>query len=147
MAVTIHRYNHTARKFLAGDVDIENMKVMLLTNDASFTATNTELDQVNNSGAYEVYGNGWTQGGELLDGAAVTTVATNGAMLDANDISVTATGAPIGPAYKMVIYDDSDEDDAPLWFVDFGEAQTAGTGTPFIVAIHGNGLFRITDPE
>lgn len=146
MAVTIARYNHTAAKLLGGDVDLDNLKLMLLNDSASFTASNTTLAQVSNSGSYEVHGSGWTQGGEDLASVSVSTVDTDGAMLDAADISVTATGGAIGPAYKAVIYDDSDASDAPLWFIDFDGAQTAGEGTDFKITINASGIFRVTDP-
>lgn len=146
MAVTISRYNHTAAKLMGGDVDLDNLNLMLLNDSASFTASNTTLAQVSNSGTYEVDGSGWTEGGETLASVAVTTVDTDGAMLDAADVSVTATGGAIGPAYKAVIYDDTDGDDAPLWFIDFDGAQTAGEGTDFKITINASGIFRVTDP-
>lgn len=146
MAVTISRYNHTARKFASGDITLGSLKLMLLNDSATFTAGNTTLNQVTNSGAYQVSGNGWTAGGEVLANAAITTVATNGAMLDADDISKEASGGPIGPAYKAVIYDDADANDAPLWFIDFDGSQTAGQGTDFRITINASGIFRITDP-
>lgn len=144
MAVTISRYNHTAKLLLNKEITLTTLKIMLLNNSASFTAANTTLNQVANSGAYQVSGNGWTAGGITLTSVAVTTVATNGAMLDAADVSVTATGGDIGPAYKAVIYDDSLSGDSPLWFIDFDGAQTAGSGTDFKININANGIARIT---
>ncbi len=144
MAVSMLRYNHTAKKLLNKEINTSTLKVMLLTNTAAFNAANTQLTQVTNAGAYEVSGNGWTTGGETLDNVGITTVDTNGAMIDADDIDVTATGGDIGPAYKAVIYDDSDADDAPLWFIDFGESKTADEGTPFKIVFNAAGLTRIT---
>ncbi len=146
MAITISRYNHTAAKMASGAVTLGSLKLMLLDNSASFTAANTALTTVSNAGAYEVDGGGWTTGGEALASAAVTTVDTNGSMLDAADIVVTATGADIGPAYAGVIYDDADGSDAPLWYIDFDGPQTAGDGTDFRVTFSASGIFRITDP-
>lgn len=144
MAVTITRYNHTAARFAGGNVDLAALKFMLLSDAATFTATNTALTDVTNAGAYQVSGNGWAAGGELLANAAVTTVATNGAMLDADDIAKEAVGGSIGPAFKAVIFDDTA--DAPLWFIDFDGEQTAGEGTEFRVTINALGIFRITNP-
>lgn len=144
MAVTISRYNHTSKKLMNKEVDLSTLKVMLLNSSASFTATNTTLNQVNNSGAYQVSGNGWTSGGVTLSNVAVTVVDTNGAMLDADDVDVEATGGAIGPAYALVIYDDTDSNDAPLWFIDFDGAQTAGEGTSFKITFNANGILRVT---
>lgn len=144
MAVSISRYNHTAKKLLNKEVTYTTLKVMLLNNSASFSAGDTTLNQVTNSGAYQVSGGGWASGGQTLASVAVTTVDTNGAMLDGNDIEVTATGAAIGPAYAAVIYDDTDSNDAPLWFVNFGEAKQADEGTPFKFSLNASGLFRVT---
>jgi hypothetical protein len=145
MAATISRYNHTAKKLMNKEVDYTALKIMLLDNTASFTATHTKLSDVAGSAnAKEVSGNGWTAGGETLASVAVTTVDTNGAMLDAADVEKTASGGSIGAAYNAVIYDDTDSDDAPLWFIAFGEAKTADDGTPFKVAMNASGLARIT---
>lgn len=158
MAVTITRYNHTLTLLNTGAIDLNNLKVMLLTNAATFSAANTTLDQVAGAlegspaeRANEVYGNAWTQGGELLAGVAWTTVAAdvdtvaNDSMLDANDVSVTATGGPIGPTRKAVVYDDAHGSDAPLLFIDFGEDQQAGEDTDFKIVWSTNGMLRERD--
>lgn len=147
MAITISRYNHTAKKIANKEVTYTTLKVMLLDDGASFTAANTQLTQVTNAGAYEVDGNGWTTGGETLENVAVTVHDTNGAKIDADDVDVEADGGSIGPAYAAVIYDDTDADDAPLWYIDFDGPQTAGEGTPFKIQFAADGIYTITDPE
>jgi hypothetical protein len=142
MAVTISLYNHTAKLFANGDVDIPNLKLMLLNNSASFTAANTTPNQVSNTGAYEVSGNGWAAGGVALAAEAVTTVTTNDAMLDANDVSVTASGGSIGPAYKALVLDATNS--YALAFIDFGGSQEAGDGTDFKVVWAAGGLISWT---
>ena len=144
MAVTISRYNHTLKKLLNKEVTLTTLKVMLLSSSASFTASHTALTSVNNSGAYQVSGNGWTAGGITLASVAVTVVNTNGAMLDAADVSVTASGGTIGPASAAVIYDDTDASDAPLFYIDFGGAESAGVGTDFKITFNANGIERVT---
>jgi hypothetical protein len=143
MAVTISRYNHTARRFLNKEVDTSNIKVMLLNAAASFGAAQTQLTQVTNAGANQVSGNGWPSGGVTLSGVTITTVSTNGAMIDAADIEITATGGDIGPTFAAVIYDDATANDPPLWYIDFGGSQTAGAGTPFKIAWSANGIARV----
>lgn len=146
MAVTISQYDHTEKKLLNKEVTYTTLKVELLNDSATFAAANTTRNQVNNTGAYAVSGNGWTAGGMTIANVAVTTVSTKNAKLTGDNISVTATGGSIGPAYKAVIYDDTDGSDAPLWFVDFGGLQEAGVGTDFKVNWHANGIHVITAP-
>ncbi len=147
MAVTVNLYNNATKRLVNKEVTFTTLKLMLLSNLASFTASHTTLDQVAGAGptrANEVYGNGWTQGGMTLASVAVTTVTTNDAMLDANDVTVTATGGAIGPAYAAVLYDDTDSNKAPLLYVDFGQAQTAGQDTDFKVVWNASGLISFT---
>ena len=144
MAVTISLYDHTVKKLVNKEWIYTTLRVMLLNNSATFTAANTTLSQVSNAGAYQVSGNGWTAGGETLANCAVTVVTTNDAKLDADDISVTASGGTIGPAYKAVIYDDTDSSDAPLAFIDFGGSQQAGDSTPFKILWNASGIITFT---
>mgnify|MGYP000205017885 CR=1 FL=1 len=147
MAVTISRYNHTVKKLLNKEIDYTTLKMMLLNNSATFTATNTTLDQVAGANtpprANEVSGNGWTTGGIALASVTVAIATTNDANIDATDISVTATGGSIGPAYKAVIYDDTG--DVPLWFIDFGQVEEAGETTDFKFIFNAAGIFATSD--
>lgn len=140
MAITASLYNHTAKKFANKEVTLTTLKLMLLNNSASFVATHTALNDVTNTGAYEVSGFGWTSGGITLASVAITTVDTSSAMLDAADITVTATGGTIGPAYKGLIYDDTG--DQPLIFIDFDGAKSAGATADFKVVWSANGIIR-----
>lgn len=139
MAVTVGVYNHTTRLLMAGSVDWANLKVMLLNDTATFVATHTTIDQVSNTAAYEVSGNGWTVGGELLPVVTITTVTTNDAVVDADDVEPIATGGTIGPAWKAAIYDATSG--LVLKWVDFGEAWQAGETTPFRIRMLA-GLFN-----
>lgn len=128
------QYNHTARKFLAQDVSLANLKVMLLDPTAVFDAANTTLTQVAGAAnAKEVKGNGWATGGQLFTNVAVTTTTTDDATLAGDDIRVRATGGNIGPASAFVLYDDANANDAPLFFVQFSEPVYAGEGTDFLI--------------
>ncbi len=225
MAVTVNTYNHTLAKLFAGDVDLANLRAMLLNDDATFTASHTSRHSVDGGssatvtitiatpgvvswaghglsngqalqlktsgalptgltagtvyyvvnagtddfqleasvgggaiatsgsqsgthtaasiGANEVSGNGWDKGGEVLDNVAVTTVDTSGAMIDADDETVTATGGAIGAAYKTLIYDATNL--FPLWFYTHNVigGESAGEGTEFKILPNGSGLFRV----
>lgn len=147
MAVTISVYRHVPKLILAKEIDWDNVKLELLNATAAFNGTHTTKNAVDNTGAYEVSGNGWTAGGELLDNAAITIAAiTSGtaddAKLDYDDIIVTATGGSIGPAYGALVYDVTGG--FPLLFIDFGQSQAAGDTTDFKIRIHANGLINLT---
>jgi hypothetical protein len=112
--------------------------------ERSQKGTDAALTTVTNAGAYQVSGNGWTAGGITLSSVAVTTVTTNDAKLDADDISVTASGGSIGPAYKAVLYDDTDASDFPIAFIDFDGAQEAGDTTDFKIIWNASGIITFT---
>lgn len=135
MAVTISIYNHTAKLFANGEVSLSDLTFMLLDNSGTFDATDTDISDVSTN---QVSGSGWTAGGEAIANAAVTVTTTNDATLDGDDIEVTATGGPIGPAYYGVIYD-SDSGNL-LFHVNFDGAKQADSGTPFKVVWHSNGI-------
>jgi hypothetical protein len=149
MADTLSVYNHTAKKLLDLSMvdEAANFYVMLLDNTTEFSAAHTTVAAASDSGNDEVDGNGWTTGGENLENVAVTTVDTNDAMIDCDNVSVTATGGAIGPASAAIVY--VDEGNAgttlsPLFHVLFDSARTATEGNPFNVNIHANGLSRHT---
>ncbi len=135
MAVTISLYNHTTKIFANEQVDLTALKLMLLGAGGTFTAADTAIADVS---ADEVSGNGWDTGGEPVGSAAVTTVTTNDAKLDAADVSVTATGGSIGPAENAVLYDSAN--DLLICHISFGEAKTADVGTPFNVVWNASGI-------
>jgi hypothetical protein len=139
MAVTISLYNQAAKVLANSEVDLTALKLMLLGAGGTFTAADAAIADVDTD---EVFGSGWDEGGEAVAGAAVTTVTTNDARLDANDVSVTATGAAIGPAENAVLYDSAN--DLLLCHIAFGEAKTADEGTPFNVVWDATGIINWT---
>lgn len=138
MAITVSRYNHTQKKRENGEITLANLKFMLRSG-TTFEGADTILTDLDGT---EVSGNGWTAGGEPLAGAAVTVVETDGSMLDANDLAVTATGGDIGPADSAVIYDSTDN--SVLWYYAISPAKTAGDGTEFQININPSGIIRAT---
>lgn len=142
MADTIQLYNHTAKLFANKEITIgTTLKVMLLNSSGSFTASHTTITDVSTN---QVSGNGWDAGGEPLQSAAVTTVTTNDAKLDADDLAITASGGSIGPASYAVIYDDAHASDVLLAFITFNSAQTATVGNNFTIAWNASGIFTWT---
>lgn len=141
MAVTISLYNHTARLFADGSFAAsDTYKVKMLT-VATFDATNTTL--ASTGGTEVANANGYTTGGVALTGVAVTTVTTNDAKFDANDASWTASGGSITASYA-ILYNDTDTNDPPLAFIDFGASESAGDGTDFKVVWNASGIFTFT---
>ncbi len=140
MAVTYSQYDHTLKLLLNKEVTYTTLKVKLLDATATFTPGQTTVASVDGSGAKEVSGNGWPAGGPTLANVAVTQVTTNDAMIDADDVSQTATGGSIGPAYAALIYDSTSN--KPLWYLDFGQAQSAGTTTDFKIVWDATGLLK-----
>ena len=135
---TTTRYDHTLK--LVGDqsIDYTNLKVMLL-NNHTFDSTHTTMTNITGD---EVSGNGWTAGGEAITNAAWTQVNTNDGRLDGDDISVTASGGPIGPANAHVVYDATNN--LPLIYVAYSGDEEAGKGTDFKVTFANTGLLELT---
>jgi hypothetical protein len=141
MAVTISLYNHTAKLFAEGsNAAADTYKVKLYT-AATFNATHTTLAGV--GGTEATTGTGYNAGGPSLANVAVTTVTTNDARFDADDVTLTASGGSITASYG-VIYNDTDANDPPLAFIDFDGSQSAGAGTDFKIIWDANGIFSFT---
>lgn len=97
--------------------------------------------------ANEVYGNGWVPGGPTIANVtqtqqAITDASNNDAMIDGDDVTVTAAGGSIGPAFKALLYDHTNE--YPIAFIDFGGSQTAGDTTNFVIRWAANGIVDLT---
>ena len=140
MPASISLYNHTARRFADGsNSPSDTYKVKLLT-AATFDATHTTLTA---TGGTETSNAGYTAGGATLSGVTVTTVTTNDAAFDANDVSWTASGAALEAAYG-ILYNDSDTNDPPVAFIDFDGTESAGVGTDFRIVWNASGIFTFT---
>ena len=141
MAPSISLYNHTAQRFASGlNASGDTYKVMLCT-AATFNAADTTLAGITKTEVAN--GNGYTTGGATLANVAVTTVTTNDAKLDADDLTWTAAGGSIAAAFA-ILYNDTDANDPPVAFIDFDGTQTAADGTEFKVAWNAGGIFTFT---
>jgi hypothetical protein len=141
VAPTISLYNHTAARFASGANAVgDTYKVKLLT-AATFNATHTTLAAT--GGTEVANGNGYTTGGATLANAAVTTVNTNEAKFDADDVTWAASGGAITASFA-ILYNATDADDPPVAFIDFDGAETAGTGTDFKIIWNANGIVTFT---
>jgi len=141
MAVTISLYDHTAKLFADGSNAAGDTYKLKLYATATFTAADTTLAGV--TGTEATTGTGYTAGGQTLANVAVTTVTTNDAKFDADDVTWTASGGSIDAAYG-IIYNDTDTNDPPIAFIDLDGTQSAGDGTDFKVVWNANGIFTFT---
>ena len=141
MAVTVSLYNHTAKRFASGEnASGDTYKVMLCT-AATFTAADTTLAGITKTEVAN--GNGYTTGGATLANVAVTTVTTNDAKFDADDVSWTASGGSITASYA-ILYNDTDANDPPVAFIDFGGSESVGDTTDFRIVWNASGIFTFT---
>lgn len=136
-------FNHTRRKFANNEIDLADLKVMLVGAGYTFAAAQTAITA---AAAEQVSGSGWAAGGVALSNPVITTTGTNEATLDADDISETASGGDIGPAAALVIYANDEEDDPPLFHYAFPTPQTAGEGTDFNINWHEDGIHVWANP-
>lgn len=137
-------YNLAAKKLANKEITLAGLKAMLVGAGYTFNATEAVMTTAK---AQEVSGNGWTAGGMAIASAAITTVTTNDAMLDGNDIDVTATGGAIGPASGVVVYDSTPGSDAtniPLCYYAFPSPKTADVGTSFKITWAAGGILTWT---
>ena len=137
MAVSISLYNHTARRFADGSNASGDTYTVRLYTAATFDATNITLAGITKTEVAEA--NGYTTGGISLSNVTVTTVGTNGAKFDANDVVWSATGGSISASYA-ILYNDTDADDPPVAFIDFDGIATAGEGTEFVIIWSEDGI-------
>ena len=143
MAVTISLFNHTAKRFADGANAVGDTYKVALYTAATFDATATTLAGVTKTEVAD--GDGYTTGGLALTGVAVTTVSTSGAKFDADDASWSASGGPIAAEFA-ILYNDTDADDPPVAFIDFGESRSASDGTDFKIFWNASGIFTWAVP-
>ncbi len=134
---TAKPFNHTTKIY--NDLTLANLKVMLRSG-TTYAGTETAVSGLDGS---EVSGNGWTAGGETIANAAITTVDTDDALLDGDNIEKTATGGSIGPADSYVIIDDTNADPTVVAYKEFGSSEEALEGLKFVVRFP-SGIIKLT---
>lgn len=147
MPVTIQLYDHTRRKFAAGEFPPTHTFRLMLCTAATFDATHTALTDI----VYTEHaaGTGYTAGGQALANVAVTSVdddsdgSPDEARFDADDVQWDASGGQVSAQFA-ILYDDDDPSDAPVAFIDYGEVKTADDGTPFINRWNADGIVKFT---
>ena len=117
------------------DLEADTIKVILLNNSHSFTATHNVLTDIS---ANELAGSGgYTTGGATLASGAVTQAATT--KFDATDVSWTSATFT---AYHAALYDDTVATDDLIASIDFGGAQAVSSGT-FTIQWHADGIITL----
>jgi hypothetical protein len=142
MAVTVSIFDHTAQRFASGaNASSDTYKVALYT-AATYLASATTLAGITKTEVAS--GNGYTTTGATLASVAVTTVTTNDAKFDANDVSWTVPAAGSLSAAYAILYNDTDANDPPVLFIDFGETITTTDGGIFQIIWNASGIFTFT---
>jgi len=129
-------YNRFKANLMNKEIDLEadTIRVALLDNSHTFTATDNTWSQVS---ANEISGTGYTANGETLTSLSVTQAAT--ASWDAADSTwTTATFS----AYHAVVYDDTLVGNDLICSFDFGGVQTVTAGT-FTIQWNGSGIITL----
>jgi hypothetical protein len=138
---TLQLYNHTAQRFASGaNSSTDTYKAKLLS-AGTFDATNTTLAAT--GGTEVANGNGYTTGGATLANVTVTTVTTNDAKFDADDVTWAISGGTV-TAVAAVLYNDTDANDPPVAFIDFGGSRSVSSGNNFVLSWNANGIFTWT---
>lgn len=138
---TLQLYNHTAQRFASGANSSTDVYKVKLLSAGTFNAANVTLAET--GGTEVASGTGYTTGGQTLAGVTVTTVTTNDAMFDANDVTWAISGGSL-TAVAAVLYNDTDANDPPVAFLDFGGTRTVSSGNNFVLSWNANGIFTWT---
>lgn len=141
MAVTVSLYDHTSRLFAQGSNDIDDVYKLMLCTAATFNPTDYRLSDITKTETPN--GNGYTSGGQALNAVSVTSVTSNDAKFTADPVTWSAEGGSIVASYA-ILYNDTDENDPPLLFIDFGGEESAPSGTDMKVVWNSSGIFSFT---
>lgn len=142
MAVTITLFDHTAQRFADGSNAVGDTYKVNLYSAFTLDTTATTKAAAETGGTQLSTANGYTQNSKTLTGVTVTKTG-NDAAFDADDVSWTASGAAI-EAIGALVYNDTDTNDPPLAYIDFGGTQSAGDSTDFKILWDVAGIVTFT---
>ena len=128
-------------------IDTDTFDVILMNSTHTFTQANTNKSDIS---ANEIpTDNGYTQGAKTL--GSVTWAESSGtATFDAADTVWAASGGSIpssGNCTDAVIYSETSTSptaDLLMCSIDFGQAESAGSGTNFQITDNASGIFTIS---
>ena len=139
MAVTYNSYNAFIEYMGDNTIDMDgDTFVITLHNAYTFSSTQDEYSEPSTSEI--ATGFGYTQKAETL--ASVTWGQTGGTVVwDAANVTWTASGGTIGPATDAIVYSDTSSSDKLVCNIDFGQSESAGTGSDFQINWNASGIF------
>ncbi len=135
MALTGTTSNHFKYQLASKEIDLENddLKVIFMNDTFTFNKDNhATLGDVTGSQLASEYG--YTQNDLILSGCVLTEDDANDrAILEASDLSLTASGGNIGPSNGVVFFDDTVSDNTIIGAAEFASAYTITDGLTFIL--------------
>jgi hypothetical protein len=145
MAVTAYWYTRALIALFNGTVNVTNDDIRMTLHTASYTPNQNTHDFVDDLTNEVANGNGYTTGGITVTGKAVNQ-SSNIVSFTHNNVQWTTSGAGFTARYAVT----SDRTPATpatqplLWYVDFGQNESASGGGTFTVQTNSNGAARIT---
>jgi hypothetical protein len=139
MTVTITPYNHTAARIRSGANAAGDDYLITLYSVLPFIPGATTKAAAEVGATQIATANGYTQNAKLLTGVTVSTVTTDNAKFDADNVSWTPSGGNISANFALVC-NGTDTDDPPLYHIDFGGTITAIPGDTLDINWHPDGI-------
>lgn len=128
-------YNAFKKKSMEGSIALvtDTLKLMLVT--SGYTPNIDTDDFINDVSANEVSNAGYTAGGATLASKAITIDTGNDrAYLDADDVSWTASVAPLTARYAVLYKDSGNPATSPvIGYIDFVTDRTVAVGDVFVI--------------
>ena len=158
MAITVSTYDNAATIFAQGLAAVQGnagsgaitstessyatFKINLYTGTPTFTSTHATLAEVDAANT-QATGGSWSGGVALTNPQIYKT--GNDAYLDADDFDYVASGSDLSATCALLYLDQLNRPydlvDRPLLFIDFGQTETAATGTSFKIVWSSQGIF------
>jgi hypothetical protein len=124
------------------DVAGDSYKINLYTT-FSFDAADVTKATAESGGTQVATGFGYTQDSKVLTSVGISTFGTNGSKFTAGNPTWTASGGDIIASHALV-YNDTDTDDPPLYYINFDAVITALDGAPFVINWDADGIATLT---
>lgn len=140
MAVTVQVYNHTTRKFGDGSFAAGDTYKLMLCTAATFNGADSTLGAIVKT---ESSGGGYPAGGFTLANVSVSTVDTDDASFDADDIVHSVVTTSLSASFG-ILYNNTEANDPPLALIDFDGEKVATDGGTFAITWDAQGIFKIT---
>lgn len=139
MTVTIQAFNHAFLNVGNGNVNLstDTLKVALLYG-YTFDSADEEFSDISASEIDEEFG--YTSGGVELE-TVTWNVATGKTKLDADDMTLLASGGAIGPFDSAVVY--SSTSGYLLYHIDLGAEETVPDGDSLLFTFGADGILSV----